>query len=278
MFGAHTLSPMPFTASVHRVMIASPGDVQAERDTVREVLHEWNSVHGARRKMLLLPVGWETDIAPEMGDHPQAIINKRILKDADLLVGIFWTRLGTPTPSYASGAVEEIEEHLATGKPAMLYFSSAPAALDLVDPEQYRALKTFKDSCKSRGVFQVYADVADFRRQFTKQLQIVMNTDAGDEPPAPAKTSALSREAAALLKAASAASSGAIYRFMFGGGIEIQANEQVFNADMNARTIALWESAIEELEQQHLVKATSDAREVFEVTRQGFAVADTLPS
>jgi hypothetical protein len=270
---------MPFTATVHRVMIASPGDVQAERDTVRDVLHEWNSVHGARRKVMLLPVGWETDIAPEMGDHPQSIINKRILKDADLLVGIFWTRLGTPTPSYASGAVEEIEEHLAAGKPAMLYFSSAPAALDSVDPDQYRALKAFKDSCKSRGVFQVYADVADFRRQFTKQLQIVMNTEGGEETPAPAKkTSALSAEAAALLKAASAAPGGAIYRLMFGGGTEIQANEQVFNPDMSARTIALWEGAIEELEQQALVKATSDAREVFEVTRQGFAAADALPT
>ena len=68
-------------------------------------------------------------VAPEMGDEPQTIINKRILEDADFLVGIFWTRLGTPTASYASGAVEEIEEHLAAGKPAMLYFSAAPAAM-----------------------------------------------------------------------------------------------------------------------------------------------------
>src|SRR5262245_48233765 len=135
---------MPFSATVHRVMIASPGDVQPERDIVREVMHEWNAVHGVRRRVMLLPVGWETDVAPEMGDEPQAIINKRILEDADFLIGIFWTRLGTPTASYASGAVEEIEEHLAAGKPAMLYFSSAPAALDAVDPEQYRALKTFK--------------------------------------------------------------------------------------------------------------------------------------
>jgi hypothetical protein len=34
---------LPFTATVHRVMIASPGDVQRERDTVRDVLDEWNS-------------------------------------------------------------------------------------------------------------------------------------------------------------------------------------------------------------------------------------------
>src|SRR5215213_9400835 len=132
---------MPFTATVLRVMIASPGDVQLERDAVRDVLHEWNSVHGAQRRLLLLPVGWETDVAPEMGDAPQNIINKRILRDADLLIGIFWTRLGTPTASHASGAVEEIEEHVAAGKPAMLYFSTAPAPLDAVDPDQYRALK-----------------------------------------------------------------------------------------------------------------------------------------
>ena len=45
-------------------MIASPGDVQAERDIVRDVVHEWNAVNAVRRGMVLLPVGWETDLAP----------------------------------------------------------------------------------------------------------------------------------------------------------------------------------------------------------------------
>jgi hypothetical protein len=276
---------MPFTAIVSRVMIASPGDVQRERDIVREVLNEWNSVNGVRRKMLLLPVGWETDVAPEMGDQPQNIINKRILKDADLLVGIFWTRLGTPTTGYASGAVEEIEEHLAAGKPAMLYFSTAPAALDAVDPDQYRALKTFKDSCKSRGVFEIYTDVADFRQKFSKHLQITLNED--DETPAVGTASAsssqnagaptsLSHEAAVLLKAASADPGGTILYQKFGAGSEISSNDQVFNTDSAPRTIALWEGAIDELEKAGLVKATSDSREVFEVTQKGFAAADAI--
>ena len=265
-------------------MIASPGDVQAERDAVRDALHEWNSVNGARRKMMLLPMGWETDLAPEMGDAPQSIIDKRILADADMLVGIFWTRLGTPTASYASGAVEEIELHLAAGKPAMLYFSSAPAALDSVDPDQYRALKTFKDSCKTRGVFQVYADVSDFRRQFTRQLQIAMNEEpdaaraSTESPPPPTSNGALSSEASQLLKAASADASGAIYRMLYGAGAEIQAGDRVFNADSSARTMALWEGAIEELERAGLVEAAGEAREVFPVTKKGFAVADALPS
>jgi hypothetical protein len=277
---------MTFTATVHRVMIASPGDVQPERDLVRDIIHEWNSLHGAREKTMLLPVGWETDVAPEMGDAPQSIINKRILNDADLLVGIFWTRIGTPTANYASGAVEEIEEHLAAGKPAMLYFSSAPAALDSVDPDQYRALKAFKDSCKSRGVFQVYAGVDDFRHQFSRQLQITMNTECGDAGAAPVAAPAppqpvmgdLSAEAIRLLKAASASPSGAIYRMLYGGGAEIQANDEVFNPDMSPRTIALWEGAIDELEQRGYVRAAGTAREVFDVTNAGYKAADSLPA
>jgi hypothetical protein len=280
---------MPFTATVHRVMIASPGDVQPERDIVRDVVNEWNSVHGARQKTMLLPVGWETDVAPEMGDEPQDIINKRILDDADLLVGIFWTRLGTPTAGYASGAVEELEEHLADGKPAMLYFSTAPASLDSVDPDQYRALKAFKESCRSRGVYEIYNDAGDFRRKFSRQLQIVMNTDGfvSGSPAATAPTTSvsgiasaptLSPEACQLLKAASIDASGAIFYARYGGGVEIQANDTVFNPDSRPRTIALWESAIEELEQLGLVKSANAQRELFEVTRKGFTAADALPS
>ena len=101
---------MPFTATVPSSHDRVSRRRAARARRVRDVLDEWNSVNGARRGIMLFPLGWETDVAPEMGDEPQKIINKRILKDADLLVGIFWTRLGTPTSGYASGAVEEIEE------------------------------------------------------------------------------------------------------------------------------------------------------------------------
>ena len=45
---------------------------------------------------------------------------------------------------------------------------------------------------------------------------------------------------------------------------------------MAPRTIAVWEGAIEELEKTGFVRATSDKREVFEVTRAGYAAADAL--
>ena len=273
---------MPFSAIVLRVMIASPGDVQKERAVVREVVSEWNSTNGAHRNVMLLATGWETDVAPEMGDAPQSIIDRRILKDADLVVGMFWTRLGTPTASYASGAVEEIEEHLKAGKPAMLYFSSAPAPLDSVDPAQYQALKAFKDSCKTRGLFQTYADVDDFRRKLSNDLQLTMNSDpfasvGGTTQSATTSNvtrAPLSPDALVLLSAASADGSGVILFERFGGGAEISSNDKVLNEDSSPRTLARWEGAIEELEKGGLLRATSAAREVFELTRDGFAAAD----
>jgi hypothetical protein len=271
---------MPFTATVLRLMIASPGDVQTERSIVREVVSEWNSTDGAQANTMLMAVGWETDVAPEMGAAPQSIIDKRLLATADLLVGIFWTRLGTPTASYASGAVEEIEEHLKAGKPAMLYFSSAPASPDSIDAVQYQALKSFKDSCKTRGLFATYANVDDFRRKFSRDLQITMSSTAvvpsGGTTKTRASGDALSADASALLEAASADASGVILFGRYGAGAEISVGDTVFNEDSAPRTIARWEGAIEELEKRGFVRATSAAREVFEVTRDGYAAADAV--
>jgi hypothetical protein len=277
---------MAFPATVYRVMLASPSDVASERTIVREVLAEWNAANAERRGLVILPVGWEVDVAPEMGGAPQSIIDKRILTEADLVIGIFWTRIGTPTARYASGAVEEIEEHVAAGKPTMLYFSTAPASLDTIDAAQYAGLKTFRESCQSRGLYETYANVEEFRRDLSRQLQIRMNeapfqgmSDAGASPttsgpgPVPAE---LSSEARTLLAAASKDPAGVIMRMPYGGGTTIQVNDTVFTDDSNARSVALWESAIEELEAHGYAKTGSAAREVFSLTRKGFDAGDAL--
>src|SRR5947207_5128394 len=143
---------MAYDAKVYNVMIASPGDVEVERSIVREVVSDWNAANSAARGIVLQPMGWDTHSAPDMGDRPQSIINKQVLHNADLLVAVFWTRLGTPTGAAASGTVEEIEEHVKAGKPAMVYFSSAPVRPDSVDEKQYQALKEFRHECERRGL------------------------------------------------------------------------------------------------------------------------------
>lgn len=139
---------MAYTATVIPVMIASPGDVFEEREIVRAAIHDWNDVNAATSKVMLAPVGWDTHASPELGSRPQELINSRLLKNCDLLIGVFWTRLGTPSGEADSGTVEEIEKHVAAGKPAMIYFSSRPVAPESIDQVQYAKLSEFRERCK----------------------------------------------------------------------------------------------------------------------------------
>lgn len=91
---------MSYSAVTFNVMIASPGDVASERTIVRDVIYEWNAVHSNARNIVLLPIGWESHSSPEMGASPQTIINNQVLAKCDLLIGVFWTRIGTATDDY----------------------------------------------------------------------------------------------------------------------------------------------------------------------------------
>jgi len=268
-------------------MIASPSDVTAERNIIRDVLFEWNAINAEKNNIVLLPVGWESHSAPEMGDRPQAIINKQILKESDLLVGVFWTRIGTDTGEYISGTVEEIEEHIKHNKPTMLYFSQAPVIPDSVDQDQYNKLKEFRDSCKERGLLETYATLEEFRNKFYRQLQLILNKhdyfireseimiesiDFNRSAPIPH----LTKEAQILLKEAIKDPQGHIIRLPFIGGVNIQTNSKQLLSDNSPREIAKWGGAIEELENSGFIKPTSHKREIFTVTREGYEVAELL--
>ncbi len=282
---------MTYPATVCKVMIASPSDVTVERSLVREILSEWNAIHSETHHLVLMPVGWDSHASPAMGDRPQEIINKTVLKGCDLLVGIFWTRLGTNTGRYSSGTVEEIEEHIKLDKPAMLYFSSAPVVPDSVDPAQYADLKNFKSSCQSRGLLQGFDSPTDFRNKFYRDLQMtIINKNFFDANRIPSKDIAseilvsatiapakMSREASVLLKEASKDTSGVIMRVKYIGGSHVQTNGKSFGEPKNPRDRATWEGALDELETSGLVQDRGYKREVYVLTRDGYAMAEMLP-
>lgn len=80
---------MTYQATVINVMIASPGDVATERQNIKDVVHDWNVVHGQDRRLVLMPLGWESHASPRMGGRAQAIINEQVLENCDLLVAVF---------------------------------------------------------------------------------------------------------------------------------------------------------------------------------------------
>jgi len=280
---------MAYQATVIPVMIASPGDVTEERDIIRAVLHDWNDVNAQASGVMLSAVGWDTHSSPELGARPQDLINERILKGCDLLIGVFWTRLGTPTGKAASGTVEEIEEHVAAGKPAMIYFSSKPVAPDSVDASQYAQVKEARTKWQGYGLIETYDSIEAFRSKLSKQLPLCLAKNAYlqgihstpyvevalPQISASPHSYVLTEEARSLLKATASKDDGSILKIATLGGRFIRAGGQTFG-EGRGRESARWEAALDELERNGLVIGRGYKGEVYELTHEGWAVADAL--
>lgn len=166
---------MAFDAKVLRILVASPGDVSEERQVIPEVINDWNAVSAFQSKIILMPVKWETNSAPLLGDRPQAVINEQLVRECDLLVGVFWTRIGTQTGVSISGTAEEIEQFVKLEKPVMLYFSQSPIDPERIDIDQFSTLKKFKEKMRLQGLTESYSGIPDFRQKFGRQLGINLN-------------------------------------------------------------------------------------------------------
>ncbi|MGT2502175.1 hypothetical protein ACVOMS_17615 [Bradyrhizobium guangxiense] len=283
---------MSYAATIFNVMIASPGDVNEERALARDIINEWNAIHSASRAMALMPIGWETHSHPSMDDRPQGVLNGQILEDADLLVAIFWTRIGSPTGEAVSGSVEEIERHLKAGKPAMIYFSSAPVRPESVIEKQYQALVEFKKQLETRGLYEVYDTPSAFAEKFRRQLATKINNDllfhvegagVGRETlindvlrEAAEKIPALSDEAKTLLVEASKDNNGTLIYSRFLSGESLSTNGKEFLENATPRDRARWEGALRDLEMHDLIKDQGYKGEIFELTREGYDVAELL--
>lgn len=161
--------------NVVRVFIASPCDVDDEREAAARVIHAWNASHSLNQRTLIEPVRMETHAQAALGEHPQAIINRQLLDRCDFLIAIFWSRLGTPTSSASSGTVQEIEEFIERkgAKNILLFFSEKSLPID-VDNTELRRLRNFKKKMQRQGLFVLFKDVGSFREKLRQQLETRM--------------------------------------------------------------------------------------------------------
>jgi hypothetical protein len=171
-FSAIWGTPVAYDSRVYRVLIASPSDVEEEREIAVRVIQEWNDLHSYSRKITLLPLRWETHTAPEYGTRPQEVINRAIVDECDLLVGIFWTRIGSPSGVADSGTIEEIERVGKAGKPIMLYFSNVQIDPEQINTDQIEKLKSFKGMTFPKALVERYKKTIEFRDKFYRQLEL----------------------------------------------------------------------------------------------------------
>jgi hypothetical protein len=175
---------MPFRAETYRVLIASPSDLSEERQAATEAINEWNAQHAAAEVVVLLPVKWETHATPRSGVRPQAAINQQLVGGCDMLVGMFWTRLGTDTGVAESGTVEEIDQFVGAGKPALLYFSNRPIDPNRIDLAQHRKLRDFKESTYSTALTGGFSGLDELRQTLVRDLLRQVREMKAGRPPA----------------------------------------------------------------------------------------------
>lgn len=161
---------MSFKSETYRVLIASPSDLTEERQVATEAVSEWNAVHAVAESVVLLPVKWETHVTPQSGIRPQEAINRQLVRGSDILVGMFWTKIGTSTGVAESGTVEEIDQFVAAGKPALLYFSSRPIDPNKIDLKQHRKLKSFKAATYRKALTGSFSRVEELRQTLLRDL------------------------------------------------------------------------------------------------------------
>jgi hypothetical protein len=283
-----------YSANVYKIFLASPSDVAKERQVARDTINKWNELHSEETGIILQAIGWETHSFSSMGDRAQGVLNKQILQDADFLIGMFWTRIGTPTGDHESGTLEEIKEHIDAGKPAMICFSDQPVQMGSVEQEQYNKLMEFKKECYGKGLVTGYDSLEEFktiindslvRRTNKKEPFIGFSSVESDivTPIVIDTTTELSSaepvlppDAKELLIEASNDSGGDIMKLAYLGGATLQTNGRNFLSDGTAREKAKWEAALNYLVDEGLVDGVGYKGEMFRVTHSGYQLADQL--
>jgi len=173
-----------------------PGDVAAERRAVVSAVDELNRRVAPDKGYQLAVWRWETDARSGLHiEGPQGLIDERMgIDDADIVVGVFWRRFGTPTGDAQSGTEHELRRAWAAwrqrGRPdVMVYFCQREGALaGLTETEQRQRLARFREQLPREQLWWSYDDPHAFERLIRGHLEDVVLRRAAERQPPPAPT------------------------------------------------------------------------------------------
>jgi len=132
--------------NVLTVFLASPGDLQEERNITRSSVERFNKILSRKAGWQIELLGWE-DTLPGYS-RPQALINRDV-DSCDLFLGVLWRRWGQDTGKYSSGFEEEFirarDRRKKTGKPEIWLFFKRIDEESVKDPgDQLKKVLKFK--------------------------------------------------------------------------------------------------------------------------------------
>jgi tetratricopeptide (TPR) repeat protein len=157
-----------------RVVLVAPDDVDLEIDALKDVIQQANNWRPDA------PVDvwwWRTDSGPGLHlEGPQGLADDRMrVADADLVVAVFWARLGTAVHDAPSGTAHELmkswQAWRAKGRPDVwVYFSTRDVPQHAALDEQFAALNQFRRTLPAEQGTWDFRDSEDLRSTFTAHL------------------------------------------------------------------------------------------------------------
>ena len=175
LLGTGRTTAVARTETVLSIFLAAPGDVSEECGRLDRIVTDLNSSMARRTGVRLELMRWNRDASPTIANSPQDGINSQI-PEYDILIGILWHTIGTPTENHASGTVEEYElakaQHAENSESVeiMFYFkTSPPRSLKDLDTKQYQGVLDFKERIGKEGV--LYAEFQSIE-EFSSKIQM----------------------------------------------------------------------------------------------------------
>jgi MoaA/NifB/PqqE/SkfB family radical SAM enzyme len=157
------------SVTTYRVLIASPGDVDNLRDVAARTILRWNR-ENYRKGVFLLPITWELDAPPLATEDIQDYLNQKLVAQCDSVIGIFWTRLGSPTKrGEAGGAIEEIKQFEKAHR--YLYLCNKP-----VKPNIQHQGPEVVNSLKELGLIKEFQDDENFEQILFHDLSNIVGS------------------------------------------------------------------------------------------------------
>lgn len=162
------------------IFVASPSDVQEERNLLDSIVNDINRVWSKKLNLRLELLKWETHCVPSFGEYSQGVINEQIGDDYDIFLGLFWGRFGSPTDKAESGTKEEFDRAYARycenedSIDIMVYFKDqpiAPSRMDIAQLSQLNDLKT--ELAKKNGLYWTFDSLDDFENIMHSHLAMI---------------------------------------------------------------------------------------------------------
>jgi len=182
----------PRTVRTYHVFLASPGDVEGERNAVRGFFDRYNRGYAAPKGLRFEVIDWENYSDARVG-RPQELITAQTLEryrsSLALVIGIMAQRFGSPSGTHESGTEEEFEWAIsswrASGFPEVKWFfrrieqlSFDPDALEQ-GIDQWKKVQAFRrriDESSPRLYTRSYSDLPDFKELLDKDLSLWLNS------------------------------------------------------------------------------------------------------